>query len=56
MVDRDEAARRREDFRRLPTAVRREDLVAGRDAREVPDPQAGRDTERDFMLRWAAPI
>lgn len=40
-------------YRKLPQPVRYEDMVASHDADPVPDPQAERDTERDFMLRYA---
>lgn len=40
--------------RRLPEPVRLEDTVAVHDAAPVPDPHAGQDTERDFMLRYSS--
>ena len=42
-----------ERWKRLPAPVRLEDTRAMHDAAPVPDPLAGRDTERDFMLRFA---
>ena len=40
-------------WKRLPEPVRLEDTREVHDAAPVPDPLAGRDTERDFMLRFA---
>jgi hypothetical protein len=40
-------------YRHLPEPVKLEDTVEIMDESPVPDPQAGRDTERDFMLRYA---
>ena len=40
-------------YRRLPDPARLEDAVEVKDETAVPDPLAGRDTERDFMLRYA---
>ena len=40
-------------YRKLPDPVSYDDMVATHDADPVPDPQAERDTERDFMLRYA---
>lgn len=40
-------------YRVLPEPVRLEDTIATKDTDPVPDPQRGRDTERDFMLRYA---
>ena len=39
-------------FHELPERVRSEDLVATQEAEPAPDPTMGRDTERDFMLRY----
>ena len=44
------------DYRHLPEPIRLEDTRAELDRREVPDPNGGRDPERDFFLRNAAPI
>jgi hypothetical protein len=41
-----------ERFRRLPEPVRLEDTVAEVDVRPVPDPEAGRNTDRDFLIRY----
>jgi hypothetical protein len=38
-------------FKRLPERVRLEDTVASQDTRIARDPEGGRDTDRDFMLR-----
>ncbi len=40
-------------FAKLPEPVRLEDTVASQDAEDVPDPEMGRDTDRDFLLRYA---
>jgi hypothetical protein len=40
-------------YRRLPDPVRLEDTVAVMDASPVPDPTRGRDTETEFLLRYA---
>ncbi len=42
-------------FGRLPPPVRLEDTVATHETRPAPDPTAGRDPDRDVMLRNAAP-
>ncbi len=42
-------------FSCLPAPTRLEDTIAHHDVRPVPDPEAGRDTERDFLLRHALP-
>jgi hypothetical protein len=39
-------------FSRLPDPIRIEDTVEAVDTRAVPDPEAGRDTDRDFMIRY----
>jgi hypothetical protein len=41
------------DYRHLPAPVRVEDTLATTDAEPVPDPEAGRDTDRDFLLRYS---
>jgi len=40
-------------YDRLPAPVRLEDTISTKEASPVPDPAGGRDTERDFMLRYA---
>jgi hypothetical protein len=40
-------------FRHLPEPVRIEDTVTTKDEVAHADPEAGRDTNRDFMLRYA---
>lgn len=37
----------------LPEPIHLEDTIAEVDTRALMDPQAGHDTERDFMLRYA---
>lgn len=39
-------------FSRLPDPIRLEDTVEAVDTRAVPDPEGGRDTDRDFMIRY----
>lgn len=39
-------------FDRLPQPVKLEDTVAETDTRDVPDPEAGRNTDRDFLIRY----
>ena len=40
-------------YDKLPEPVDFDKLVTSVDTEEVPDPDGGRDPERDFMLRWA---
>lgn len=40
-------------YRHLPEPVRLEDTLAVKDTAPVPDPDSGRDPERDFMLRYS---
>jgi hypothetical protein len=40
-------------YRHLPEPVRLEDTVASHQTGPPTDPDAGRDTEREFMLRYA---
>jgi hypothetical protein len=40
-------------YRHLLEPVKLEETVEIKDESPVADPQAGRDTERDFMLRYA---
>jgi hypothetical protein len=37
----------------LPKGIRREDTIAAKESDPPPDPQAGRDSERDFILRYS---
>ena len=39
-------------FARLPVSTRPEDMVEVVETREVPDPEGGRDTDRDFLIRY----
>lgn len=39
-------------FSRLPEPIRLEDTVEETDTRPVPDPEGGRDTDRDFLVRY----
>jgi hypothetical protein len=50
----DSGARRvPERYKALPEPVRPEDMVTEQPSQDPPDPEGGRDTERDFMLRYA---
>ena len=40
-------------FRRLPERVRLEDTVETHDTTVARDPEGGRDTDRDFMIRYS---
>lgn len=39
-------------FSRLPEPIRLEDTIEAVDTRSAPDPEGGRDTDRDFMIRY----
>jgi hypothetical protein len=39
-------------FSSLPKHIPIEDTVEGIDVRHVPDPEGGRDTDRDFLIRY----
>jgi hypothetical protein len=39
-------------FSRLPEPIRLENTVEETDMRVVPDPEGGRDTDRDFLIRY----
>jgi hypothetical protein len=39
-------------YSRLPDPIRLEDTVEETDTRPVPDPEAGRNTDRDFLIRY----
>lgn len=41
-------------FAKLPPRIRLEDTVTTKDVAPVPDPERGRDTDRDFLLRYGA--
>lgn len=40
-------------FKELPAPIRLEDTIAEVDTRNVPDPEGGRNTDRDFLIRNA---
>ena len=48
MADRPQSSR----FSKLPRRVRLEDTVTSLDTEPVPDPDGGRDTDRDFLIRY----
>jgi hypothetical protein len=39
-------------FEVLPTPIPLEDTIASHEVGDAPDPEAGRDTDRDFLLRY----
>jgi len=39
-------------FSKLPTRIRLEDTVTTCDVDPVPDPEGGRDTDREFLIRY----
>jgi hypothetical protein len=39
-------------FAQLPEPIRLEDTVEEVDTRVAPDPEGGRDTDRDFLIRY----
>ena len=41
-------------FRHLPEPIKLEDTIATQDTGAPPDPEGGRDTDRDFLLRYFA--
>lgn len=41
-------------FKHLPERVKPEDMTTAQPATAAADPEGGRDTERDFMLRYGA--
>ena len=44
----------RPDYRHLPEPVDPDDTIATHETDPPPDPEGGRDSERDFMLRYGA--
>jgi hypothetical protein len=44
----------RPDYRHLPEPVDLDDTIASHETDPAPDPEGGRNTERDFMLRYGA--
>jgi hypothetical protein len=40
-------------FKRLPERVKLEDTVESQDTNTARDPEGGRDTDRDFMIRYS---
>ncbi|UPK77234.1 hypothetical protein MU582_05730 [Nocardioidaceae bacterium SCSIO 66511] len=39
-------------YDQLPEPIELEDTIAEADQRAVPDPEAGRDTDRDWLVRY----
>ena len=39
-------------FSQLPDPIRLEDTIEAVDTRAAPDPEGGRDTDRDFLIRY----
>ncbi len=42
-----------ERYRVLPEPIAPEDMTTEQPSEDPPDPEGGRDTERDFLLRYA---
>jgi hypothetical protein len=42
-----------ERYRHLPEPIDIEETISTKEVDPAPDPEAGRDSERDFMLRYA---
>ena len=42
-----------EKYRHLPEPVKLEDTIASQETEPARDPEGGRDTDRDFMIRYA---
>ena len=40
-------------FKQLPEPVRLEDTVESQETQAARDPESGRDTDRDFMIRYS---
>ena len=40
-------------FKHLPEPIRLEDMVESQDTDAARDPEGGRDTDRDFMIRYS---
>lgn len=40
-------------FKKLPERVKVADTVESKDTRVARDPESGRDTDRDFMIRYS---
>lgn len=49
----EEAVAGSQRFKRLPERIRLEDTVEEKDTRLSRDPEDGRDTDRDFMIRYS---
>lgn len=43
-----------ERYRHLPEPVRLEETITSQETDPAPDPDGGRDPDRDFLLRYAA--
>jgi hypothetical protein len=50
----EQPAEARRDYRRLPEPVDLDETIATHETDPPPDPEGGRDPERDFMLRYGA--
>jgi hypothetical protein len=48
-----EAAADSQRFTRLPERVKVEDMIESQDTTVARDPEGGRDTDRDFMIRYS---
>jgi hypothetical protein len=52
-TDTGDSAEDAERYKHLPEPVRIEHTVASQETRPARDPEDGRDTNRDFMIRYA---
>jgi hypothetical protein len=52
--DRDREREADDRYRHLPEPVDLDATIATHETDPAPDPEGGRDTERDFMLRYGA--
>ncbi|HYS38707.1 MAG TPA: hypothetical protein VEO01_24060 [Pseudonocardiaceae bacterium] len=43
-----------ERFKHLPEPVKPQDMITSQETEPPPDPEGGRDTNTDFMLRYGA--
>ena len=43
-----------ERFAKLPEPIRLEDTITSQDVEPVPDPEAGTDSDRAFLIRYGA--
>jgi hypothetical protein len=51
-MDREQAGQRSQRFTHLPERINPKDTIASQQTSPPNDPEGGRDTDRDFMLRY----